>query len=237
MYNGIGLTTPRGSGTSGYTQKNLAFVKPKAKAVDYEKQFKEMMENPVVQPRKANQEIVKHERLHRIEAHLFEVRLELEEQGLSEDQIQDKLKEARVYIEKKLEENEGELSKKESHTAALAKERQTEKFREALRISKSYKPGSAFDFETQQKEEQEKQAKRDEERRQKKANAKKVIEESTREVNKEEKNVPEESEKKERKHKKHHKKRSRSRSRERKHRSREGRRRHDSSSESNPSNK
>ena len=28
MYNGIGLTTPRGSGTSGYVQKNLSFVKP-----------------------------------------------------------------------------------------------------------------------------------------------------------------------------------------------------------------
>lgn len=28
MYNGIGLQTPRGSGTSGYVQKNLSFVKP-----------------------------------------------------------------------------------------------------------------------------------------------------------------------------------------------------------------
>jgi serine/arginine repetitive matrix protein 2 len=28
MYNGIGLQTARGSGTSGYVQKNLSFVKP-----------------------------------------------------------------------------------------------------------------------------------------------------------------------------------------------------------------
>lgn len=27
MYNGIGLQTPRGSGTSGYVQRNLSFVK------------------------------------------------------------------------------------------------------------------------------------------------------------------------------------------------------------------
>ena len=27
MYNGIGLQTPRGSGTNGYVQKNLAFIK------------------------------------------------------------------------------------------------------------------------------------------------------------------------------------------------------------------
>jgi hypothetical protein len=30
MYNGIGLQTPRGSGTSGYVQKNLSYVKPVA---------------------------------------------------------------------------------------------------------------------------------------------------------------------------------------------------------------
>ena len=43
MYNGVGLTTARGSGTSAYTQRNLAFVKSKAKPIDFEKQFKEMM--------------------------------------------------------------------------------------------------------------------------------------------------------------------------------------------------
>ena len=29
MYNGIGLSTPRGSGTNGYVQKNMAFVMPR----------------------------------------------------------------------------------------------------------------------------------------------------------------------------------------------------------------
>ncbi len=29
MYNGIGLRTTRGSGTNGYVQKNLSFIKPK----------------------------------------------------------------------------------------------------------------------------------------------------------------------------------------------------------------
>jgi len=28
MYNGIGLQTPRGSGTSGYVQRNMAYIKP-----------------------------------------------------------------------------------------------------------------------------------------------------------------------------------------------------------------
>jgi hypothetical protein len=43
MYNGIGLTTPRGSGTSGFVSKNLAFVKPQKKPAQFEKQFKDLM--------------------------------------------------------------------------------------------------------------------------------------------------------------------------------------------------
>lgn len=34
MYNGIGLPTPRGSGTSGYIQKNLSLVKKNIKTRD-----------------------------------------------------------------------------------------------------------------------------------------------------------------------------------------------------------
>lgn len=32
MYNGIGLQTPRGSGTSGYIQRNLSIVKKNMKS-------------------------------------------------------------------------------------------------------------------------------------------------------------------------------------------------------------
>ncbi len=89
MYNGIGLTTPRGSGTSGYVQKNLAYVKPQKKPLVQEKQFKDMMvssiltlqENSMAQPKKANREIIEHERLHKIEAQVFKVREKLEQEG------------------------------------------------------------------------------------------------------------------------------------------------------------
>lgn len=33
MYNGIGLNTPRGSGTSGYVQRNLAAIKQRREKV------------------------------------------------------------------------------------------------------------------------------------------------------------------------------------------------------------
>ena len=47
MYNGIGLATPRGSSTSGYVQRNLAYVKPyfKGKA-DFAKELKRLRVNP-----------------------------------------------------------------------------------------------------------------------------------------------------------------------------------------------
>ena len=35
MYNGIGLTTQRGSGTNGYVQRNLSFVREKKDRINY----------------------------------------------------------------------------------------------------------------------------------------------------------------------------------------------------------
>ena len=70
MYNGIGLTTARGSGTSGYIQKNMSFLgapgsiqSTKFKQKDYGQILKEMKENPTPLPRPPNPEILKHEKL------------------------------------------------------------------------------------------------------------------------------------------------------------------------------
>ncbi len=108
--------------------------------------------------------------MHKIEAALFQVRGKLEAEGLSEDQMQAKLKEARKLIEEKLSSDTGD--KKESHMAALAKEQQMEKVKSALRIRGEYKPGSAFDFETQQKKQVEETAQREELRKKRKAERK-----------------------------------------------------------------
>jgi hypothetical protein len=44
MYNGVGLQTARGSGTSGYVQKNMSYVLPgaKVKNQDYGQILKQM---------------------------------------------------------------------------------------------------------------------------------------------------------------------------------------------------
>jgi len=57
MYNGIGLTTPRGSGTNGYVQKNASFfqqIKPKIN-------YKDPVAPPPIQ-RTPNREIIEHEK-------------------------------------------------------------------------------------------------------------------------------------------------------------------------------
>jgi serine/arginine repetitive matrix protein 2 len=113
--------------------------------------------------------------MHRIESQLFVIREKLEAEGLKEEAIQDKLREARKFIEEKLKED-NIIDKKESHMSALAKEQQMEKMKNALRIKGDFKPGSAFDFESQQKRQQdhivEMEAKRKERKAQQKEDGK-----------------------------------------------------------------
>jgi len=72
MYNGIGLRTPRGSGTSGYVQRNLSFVKPKPKT-EYKYD-----EAPPTTTRKPNQDIMMHKSKRQIEVECMMLREQLE---------------------------------------------------------------------------------------------------------------------------------------------------------------
>jgi serine/arginine repetitive matrix protein 2 len=55
MYNGIGLTTARGSGTSGHIQTNLSHMKkPRHSREDFLNELKSLRENVLPPPRKAN---------------------------------------------------------------------------------------------------------------------------------------------------------------------------------------
>ena len=75
-YNGIGLSTPRGSGTNGYVQRSLANVKRRQTPYsrdDYDK--------PITKTRKPNPEIMEHNRKREIEVQCLELQDKLEEQG------------------------------------------------------------------------------------------------------------------------------------------------------------
>jgi len=73
MYNGVGLQSARGSGTSGYVQKNLSHIKPGQhfKQQDYGQILKAMKENPLAPPKPPNQELLQHEQKRKLEAKVF----------------------------------------------------------------------------------------------------------------------------------------------------------------------
>ena len=92
-YNGIGLSTARGSGTNGYVQRNLSNVK--AKPV-FRKETVNYLEAPEHQlSRPPNKEILDHERKRMVEIKCLELEDELVERGLDQEEIDEKVDELR----------------------------------------------------------------------------------------------------------------------------------------------
>lgn len=77
MSSNVGLTTPRGSGTSGYVQKNRSLLRPRDNAAPYPKDW----ENVKHRQRQPDKEILEHESRREIEVKVFELRDKLEEEG------------------------------------------------------------------------------------------------------------------------------------------------------------
>ena len=99
MYNGIGLQTPRGSGTNGYIQTNKFFVRPKTgKVAESTRGFEEDQGTAGVS-KKPNKDILEHDRKRQIELKLVILEDKLNEQGYTEKEISEKLREARENLE------------------------------------------------------------------------------------------------------------------------------------------
>ena len=106
MYNGIGLQTPRGLGTNGYIHSNTFFVRPKPARVEG-KGFEEGQGTGGV-TKKANQDILEHDRKRQIELKLALLEDTLVEQGYTDNEILDKVEEARKVMEDAVENLEGD---------------------------------------------------------------------------------------------------------------------------------
>lgn len=100
MYNGIGLQTARGSGTNGYVQSNKFFIRSRSNAT---KPFGGGAPPPEPEisggVRKPNKEILEHDRKRRIEVKLLVLRETLEERGYTEQEIDERIGEARKGLE------------------------------------------------------------------------------------------------------------------------------------------
>lgn len=78
MYNGIGLTTPRGSGTNGYVQRNLSSLRVK-RGGERDEKDRERLESQL--NRQPNADILEHQRKRQLEVKCAELQDMMEEQG------------------------------------------------------------------------------------------------------------------------------------------------------------
>ncbi|KAA8563628.1 hypothetical protein EYC84_011651 [Monilinia fructicola] len=141
MSSNVGLTTPRGSGTSGYVQRNLAHIKPRDQAKPYSTDIDSLRHRQ----RQPDKEILEHDRKREVEVKVFELRDKLEEEGVDEEEIAIQEDALRKKLLKEMERGNGPnkkgLKMHQVHELAEAKIKQDDKFRSALGISKDYKEG------------------------------------------------------------------------------------------------
>ena len=150
MSSNVGLSTPRGSGTSGYVQRNLSHLKPRDNIAPYPKDYDQLRH----MQRKPDQQILNHDRLREIEVKVFNLRDKLEDEGVEEEEIDSQTEALRGKLMKGLEDGEGngvetkrqgrerQFKPHQVHEQAEAKIVESEKLRRALGISKDYEEGS-----------------------------------------------------------------------------------------------
>jgi hypothetical protein len=81
MTSNVGLSTPRGSGTSGYVQRNLSYLKPRDNAAPYPRDLDAMRQQQRHRQRKPDKDILEHDRRREVEVRVFELRDKLEDEG------------------------------------------------------------------------------------------------------------------------------------------------------------
>ncbi|KAG0093112.1 RNA-splicing factor [Podila epicladia] len=148
-YNGIGLSTARGSGTNGYVVKNLS-------ALRYRRQDFRRNDDYDDEPkmRKPNAELVQHEQKRSIEVKCAVLQAELEDEGLDEDEVEKQVEALRKKLTSLLEMATAAAAKKAIEAA------KAEAAREALAAERAAARQEQILQRQKQQQEQEKSSKR-----------------------------------------------------------------------------
>lgn len=139
----VGLSTPRGSGTSGYVQRNLSALKPRQQTSPYPQDLERFKHRQ----RQPDKEILEHDRRREIEVKVFELRDRLEDEGVDEDDIDAQTEALRQKLVTEREKagpgkaNARGLKSHQVHELAEAKIEEDERFRRAVGIRKDYEEG------------------------------------------------------------------------------------------------
>ncbi|KAI9476837.1 RNA-splicing factor [Coemansia sp. RSA 989] len=166
MYNGIGLSTPRGSGTSGHVVKNVSSLRPGkrdglSKRRDYSR-GRDSKTKPL------DKGIIDHERKRQVEVQCLELQDRLEDRGVDEAEIEDRVNELRSRLLQNLEHIEFTDAKQikpfETQKIAEAKAKENRRMARALRIEEDYAEGASFDRELQELRRQKRMLERERDR-------------------------------------------------------------------------
>ncbi|RAK79710.1 U2-type spliceosomal complex subunit CWC21 [Aspergillus fijiensis CBS 313.89] len=126
MSSNVGLSTPRGSGTSGYVQRNAAFIKPRS--TGYGQPYPPVSgANSAAgagggfKQRVPDRQILEHDRRRAVEVKVMELREELEEENerLEED-IEERCQRLRERLLRELEEEERRAAARKERDAGRA---------------------------------------------------------------------------------------------------------------------
>jgi serine/arginine repetitive matrix protein 2 len=170
MYNGIGLSTVRGSATSGHVQKNMSYIKPeffrnKLDANQGGGRFGDARTGRDGATYKVNKDVIEHNKKHAIEAKVYEFEDSLrEEGGLTEEQIEEKV----AAFRKRLTENGGRGGNgsrtqgrgTDTHEISARKNEENERLRAAFGIRDNFVSGSSFDPAAQEQRRKDREAER-----------------------------------------------------------------------------
>ena len=98
MYNGVGVGTARGTGTNGYVQRNLSFVR--SSRDDIKKWKLSQSESASVTLHEPDMNLLDHKMKRQVELLLLPLRDKLEAEGLDEDEIEERISEERSKLRK-----------------------------------------------------------------------------------------------------------------------------------------
>lgn len=142
MSSNVGLSTPRGSGTSGYVQRNLSVLKPRDAGVGVPYTLDGNNNRGGPRTRKPDEDILKHDRLREIEVKVLELRDTLEDAGKDEEDIELETDQLREKLMQEMERgskkglgaggSKSRLKSYQVHELAEAKARESERLRRAL---------------------------------------------------------------------------------------------------------
>eukprot|EP01057_Protomagalhaensia_wolfi_P006092 Protomagalhaensia_wolfi_Nauph_80__6091@NODE_863_length_1933_cov_45_667899_g650_i0_p2_GENE_NODE_863_length_1933_cov_45_667899_g650_i0NODE_863_length_1933_cov_45_667899_g650_i0_p2_ORF_typecomplete_len166_score27_75cwf21/PF08312_12/2_9e08cwf21/PF08312_12/8_7e02cwf21/PF08312_12/4_1e03_NODE_863_length_1933_cov_45_667899_g650_i012741771 len=149
MYNGIGLPTPRGSGTSGYIQRNLGHMPAGGNRRRLGKPSGDKKETGSLKVKAGGDpELLEHERRRKVEIQLLDYIDDLETKGIAGTQLDEMVEAKREELlrqEEEPEERDDRVAihrekkrdlERDTHIRAKEKIKEEERMRRALKLEK-----------------------------------------------------------------------------------------------------